>query len=43
MSVETYGFSIYIAAFVSSAIWLSWAFIPDEIFNYLGIIYYPSK
>lgn len=43
MSLETYGFAIYIAAFALSAIWLSWAFIPDHILNYIGIIYYPSK
>lgn len=43
MSVETYGFAIYISAFALSIIWIGWAFVTDDTLNYIGIIYYPSK
>ncbi|KAI7857385.1 PIG-P, partial [Circinella umbellata] len=40
---EYYGFVMYLASFVALAIYLIWAYVPDEILHSLGITYYPKR
>ncbi len=40
---EYFGFGLYLFSGISLIIYLIWSFIPQEILNYVGIYYYPSK
>lgn len=44
MNVEVYGFIFWIVSFASMALWVLWAFCPDEIIrDVLSVSFYPSK
>lgn len=43
MSLEFYGFVVYVATFLSSSVWFCWSFFPDKWLEYCKIEYYPSK
>eukprot|EP00268_Persea_americana_P026003 TRINITY_DN2535_c1_g1_i1.p1 TRINITY_DN2535_c1_g1~~TRINITY_DN2535_c1_g1_i1.p1 ORF type:complete len:133 (+),score=17.22 TRINITY_DN2535_c1_g1_i1:171-569(+) len=40
---EVYGFVGSISAVVATAIFLAWAYIPENWLHFLGITYYPSR
>ena len=42
-STEVYGFVLWITTFVSFALFIAWAFVPDATLESIGITYYPSK
>ncbi|KAI9205091.1 PIG-P [Polychytrium aggregatum] len=40
---EYYGFVLYLTSFIVLALYLLWMFIPDPIWESMGIYYYPNK
>lgn len=40
---EIYGFVSSISTIVATAIFLAWAYIPEQWLHFLGITYYPSR
>mmetsp|Transcript_50716 Transcript_50716/g.74174 ORF Transcript_50716/g.74174 Transcript_50716/m.74174 type:complete len:139 (+) Transcript_50716:35-451(+) len=43
VKTEIHGFVALIAVLVSYAMYLVWAYVPEEFLHKLGITYYPSK
>ena len=40
---EVYGFVLFLFTFVSYAIYIVWAFLPEDTLHSIGFTYYPSK
>ncbi|KAJ3101772.1 hypothetical protein HDU97_001056 [Phlyctochytrium planicorne] len=40
---QYYGFVLYLSTFVAAAIYITWALVPDDMLEAIGITYYPQK